>query len=77
MGLIKVINMGFLGSKAAINAAAEKQKRTEEDKQFIRDNFEEDKICSANGTYCVKGCTYKEGGECQRLLNKRQKNEIK
>ncbi len=65
--------MGILGSKRAIDAACKNTVITEEEKQFINDNFEKT-ICAANGTYCIKGCTYDKGTECQRLLNKKNIN---
>lgn len=63
--------MGHLGSKAAIDAAVKKLTITEEEKQLINDKFESNKICSTNGTYCLKGCKFSEGSDCQRLINKK------
>lgn len=68
--------MGFLGSKAAIDAAVKKNVITEEEKQLIEDKFDSSLICSSNGTYCLKGCKFKEGSDCQRLINKKADSKV-
>ena len=63
--------MGWLGSKAAIDAAIKNNVITEEEKQLIAEKFEPTMICASNGTYCLKGCAYGEGKDCLRILNKK------
>lgn len=63
--------MGFLGSKGAIDAACKKNIVTEEEKQLIDEKFDKTLVCCSNGTYCLKGCGYSEGKECQRMINKK------
>lgn len=65
--------MGLLGSKAAIDAASKQSKLTEEDKQWLKDNFESS-TCASNGNYCLKGCKYLKGSECQRMINRKKTN---
>lgn len=60
------------GSRAAINFLANQTKITEEEKALIAEKFEEGKICSGNGTYCLKGCKFSEGEDCLRLINKKK-----
>ena len=60
------------GSRAAIKFLANQNGFTEEDKALIAEKFEADKICSANGTYCLKGCKFSEGEDCLRLINKKK-----
>lgn len=66
--------MGF-GSKHAIDFIQRQNPITEEEKALVAEKFEKDKICSTNGTYCLKGCQQMEGKACLRLLNKQKKHE--
>jgi hypothetical protein len=34
--------------------------------------FEETKLCAANGTYCLLGCTYEEDKKCARLEERKK-----